>query len=368
MASEHLNDVPITIIGAGQSGLATGYYLQEFGLDFAILADDERVGDTWRNRWDSLQLYTPAFYNDLPGMEFPADDPDHLPGKDEVADYLERYADEFDLPVNLETRVTQVRHEDGDYLLETTDTTVRTDHVVVATGAYSHPNIPEIAEEISDSIVTCHSSEYTNPSDLQAGDILVVGAANSGTQIATELANATEHAQVWLVGPDTGTVPREILGLDFYRWAGPTVLRLKRDGILGSRLHEKTAGHTDPVFDTERDKMQAAGVNSVEGRISGVENGLPVTADGQQFDVSNIIWCTGFKPDYSWIDIDVFQENGYPRHSRGVVTEMPGLYFVGLPWQYRSSSSLLGGVGPDAKHIATEIRDHVQETNSISPH
>jgi len=257
MTPESNGEDSITIIGAGQAGLATGYYLQKSGLEFTMLADDDRIGDSWRDRWDSLRLFTPAFYNSLPGMEFPADDPEHLPGKDEVAD---------------------------------TD----------------------------------------------------------------------ESRKVWLVGPDTGDIPRRLLGRDFYRWAGPTLLNLKRNGILGRRLYERTAGNADPVFSNERQKMQEVGVKRVVSRITDVESGRPSTADGDRFDVNNVIWCTGFRPEYSWIDIDVFQDDGYPRHTRGVVTEVPGLYFVGLPWMYRLSSSLLGDVGRDAEHIASRIRTRVQ--------
>lgn len=360
MTPESSEEDSITIIGAGQAGLATGYYLQKFGLEFTMLADDERVGDSWRDRWDSLRLFTPAFYNSLPGLEFPADDPEHLPGKDEVADYLETYAEEFDLPVELNTRVTGVRRNNEVFVLTTEAGRMKTDNLVVATGAYGHPSVPPVAEEIPNDVFTCHSSEYTNPSQLQSGDVLVVGAGNSGTQIAIEIADTDESRQVWLVGPDTGEIPRRLLGRDFYRWAGPTLLNFKRTGFLGRRIYERTAGNADPVFSNERQKMQEVGVKRVVSRITDVENGRPSTADGDRFDVNNVIWCTGFRPEYSWIDIDVFQDDGYPRHKRGVVTEVPGLYFIGLPWMYRLSSALLGGVGRDAEHIASRIRARVQ--------
>lgn len=357
--AETKRSLPIVIIGAGQAGLATGYFLQTFGLKFIILADDERIGDSWRNRWDSLRLFTPAFYNHLPGMNFPAGDPEYLPDKNEVADYLEAYAEAFDLPIRLETRVTHIRREEEAFLLTTGAGPIRAAHVVVATGAYRTPHIPPVADEIPETIFTCHSSEYTNPAQLQAGNVLVVGAGNSGTQIATQIATDDASRRVWLVGPDRGRLPRRLLGLDIYRWIGPTLLKLSRTSFLGRRLYEKVSDQGDPVFNTEYAKIQDAGVERVDERITAVEDGCPATDEGIRFDVDNIIWCTGFTPDFSWIDIDICQESGAPRHEHGIVPEAPGLYFVGLPWLDRLNSSLIGGVGRDAEHIATHIQTHM---------
>lgn len=354
-------DRSIVVIGAGQAGLATGYFLQELGLEFTILADDERIGDSWRHRWDSLRLFTPAFYNHLPGMPFPIEDPEYLPVKDEVADYLEAYAEAFDLPVKLDTRVTRIRREKENFLLTSDAGLIRPAHVVVATGAYRSPNIPPPADEIPGDIFTCHSSEYKNPAQLQAGDVLVVGAGNSGTQIATEIATDDESRQVWLVGPDRGQLPRRLLGFDIYRWIAPTLLKLRRTSFLGRRFYEKVADQGDPVFENEYAKMQDAGVERVVGRITAVEDGRPATDEGDHFDVTNVVWCTGFTPEFSWIDIDVFQEDGSPRHERGVVPEAPGLYFVGLPWLDRLNSSLIGGVGRDARHVATHIKTRMHD-------
>lgn len=354
-------DRSVVVIGAGQAGLATAYFLQELGLEFTILADDERIGDPWRHRWNSLRLFTPAFYNHLPGMPFPADDPEYLPVKDEMADHLEAYAEAFDLPVQLDTRVTRLQRDEGAFVLTTDAGPVRASHVVVATGAYRHPSIPPVAEEIPEDVFTCHSSDYKNPSQLQPGDVLVVGAGNSGTQIATEIATDDERRQVWLVGPDRGRLPRRLLGHDIYRWIGPTLLKLSRTSFLGRRLYEKVSDQGDPVFKNEYAKMRDAGVERVVGRITAAEDGRPATDEGDRFDVTNVLWCTGFEPEFSWIDVDVFQEDGSPRHERGVVPEAPGLYFVGLPWLDRPNSSLIGGVGRDAKHIATHIQTQIHD-------
>lgn len=349
-----MTDPSVVVIGAGQAGLATGYHLKRRDLAFTILADDERVGDTWRNRWDSLELFTPAFYNGLPGLDFPAADPEHLPHKAEMADYLETYAETFELPVQLGTRVTGLRSEDGRFRLETAGGQLAADQVVVATGAHSSPWRPPFADALPDHVFACHSSEYRQPDQLDDGDVLVVGAGNSGTQIAAELAEARPDRTVWLAGPDTGRLPRRLLGRDIYRWLGPTLLRVRRSSFIGRRLRARTASGGDPVFRDEHERMVAAGIERV-GRIEGIEDGRPVSADGGSFDAANVIWATGYRPNYPWIDLDVFAPSGEPRHDRGVVPEAPGLYFVGLRWQSRLSSSLIGGVGEDAAYVADRV-------------
>lgn len=351
-------DRPIVVVGAGQAGLATGYHLTALGLDFTILADDERVGDAWRNRWDSLELFTPAFFNGLPGMDFPADDPEHLPHKDEVADYLEAYAERFDLPVQLSTRVTGLAREDGVFRLATSDGPTTAEAVVVATGAHSNPHLPPFADELGDDVYACHSSEYRNPDQLHSGDVLVVGAGNSGTQIAAEVGADDPDRRVWLAGRDTGRLPRTLLGRDVYRFLVPTLFRLSRGSFLGRRLHGKTRDRGDPVFKPQFEAMEAAGVERVS-RIDGIEDGRPISADGESLDVANVVWATGFRPHFPWIDLDVFDENGEPRHTRGVVEEAPGLYFVGLPWLHRLDSSLMGGVDRDAEYVARHVRERV---------
>lgn len=345
-------DTPVTIIGAGQAGLATGYHLQELGIDFTIVADDDRVGDTWRDRWDSLELFTPAFYNGLPGLDFPADDPEYLPKKDELADYLETYADTFDLPIELGTRVSNLQRVAGRYHLETTGEDRTADQVVVATGAHASPWWPPFADELDSEVFSCHSSGYHNPDQLRDGDVLVIGAGNSGTQIATELSN--DGRTVWLAGRDTGRLPRRLLGRDIYRWIGPTLLRIPRSSFLGRRLYDRTVDTGDPVFSDTLERMHDAGVERV-GRIDAIDDGHPVSEDGEVFEVPNVIWATGFRPSYPWIDLDVFEPSGEPRHDRGVVPEAPGLYFVGLHWQSRPNSSLIGGVGSDAEHVARHV-------------
>lgn len=363
----HRDDAhPVVVVGAGQAGLATGYFLREFDVDFTILARDERVGDTWRERWDSLRLFTPAFFNGLPGMDFPAEHPDYLPRKDEVADYLASYAERFDLPVQLETEVTRIRRGNDAYRLRTSRGPVEARAVVVATGAFQHPNLPAFAGDLPEEIFQCHSSGYENPAQLRAGDAMIVGAGNSGTQIATEIAEAKpDSAHVWLAGPDTGRLPRRLLGLDVYRYLVPTVFRARRDSFLGRRLYEKLSAGGDPVFKTEHRKMREAGVERI-GRITDHEHGVLIDEDGDRYETPNVVWCTGFRPEFSWIDPIESSSDGYPRHERGVAADCPGLYFVGLRWLWTGSSSLIGGVGRDAKHIAETIRDRLRDHSAAT--
>ena len=343
------------IIGAGQAGLAAGYYLREHGAEFRILAADQQIGDPWRNRWDSLRLFTPTFYNSLPGLEFPGEHPEYLPFKDEVAEYLVSYAETFALPVQLETRVTALDSDGTTFVLHTTQGTFTTENLIIATGAFAHPNLPGLNKALSEEIYQCHSSEYTNPDQLTPGDVLVVGAGNSGTQISTEIALSSGNSRtVWLSGRDTGRIPRRLLGRDIYRWLLPTLGRINADSWLGNRLREKTRSTGDPVFAPIHQAMLDAGVQRI-GRTESVESGQPVIEERGPIAVANVIWCTGFRPEFSWIHLDIFDREGYPRQKHGVVEEVPGLYFLGLPFLSHIGSSLIGGVSKDAKYVTNNL-------------
>lgn len=346
---------PTMIIGAGQAGLAAGYYLQKHETEFRILTGDQQIGDPWRNRWDSLRLFTPTFYNSLPGLEFPGEHPEYLPFKDEVAEYLISYAETFALPVQLETRVTAIDSDDPVFVLQTSRGTFTTDNLIVATGAFSHPDLPGFHNALPREVYQCHSSEYTNPDQLVPGDVLVVGAGNSGTQISTEITLSSGNSRtVWLSGRDTGRIPRRLLGRDIYRWLLPTLGRINTDSWLGSRLRDKARSSGDPVFAPVHQAMLDAGVQRI-GRTVGVESGQPVIEDLGAIEVTNVIWCTGFRPEFPWIHLDIFHRDGYPRHQNGVVEEVPGLYFLGLPFLSHIGSSLIGGVGKDAQYVTNHL-------------
>jgi putative flavoprotein involved in K+ transport len=343
------------VIGAGQAGLATGHELSRRDGDFLIIDRDARIGDGWRRRWDSLRLFTPAAYSGLPGMPFPAP-PAHLPDKDEVADYLERYAERFDLPVRLSTPVTEVRLSGDRFTIDAGGVRLEADNVVVATGPFQQPRIPEIARQLDAGIRQLHSSAYHNPFDLPDGPVLVVGAGNSGAQIAMEVAR---FRKVWLAGRDTGHIPRRFLGRDIYDWLWPLLTRFTIDTRIGRRLRERAKKGDSLVGIPERDLVRA-GVQRV-GRVTGVRDGRPV-AGSEVLDAATIIWSTGYDPDYSWIDLPITDGGGRVNHSRGVVAGVPGLYFVGLRFQYRMTSALIGGVGADAAFIAEQVAQRAEVT------
>ena len=358
--SDRIERVDTVVVGAGQAGLAMGHHLAARDLDFVILENDARVGDGWRHRWDSLRLFTPAAYSGLPGMPFPAP-PAHLPYKDEVADYLEAYADRFDLPVRLGTRVESLGWDGERFVIRAGDGSVEADSVVVATGPFQRPKLPALATRLAPGIHQLHSRDYHGPFDIPDGSVLVVGAGNSGAQIALELARSRK---VWLAGHESGRIPRRLLGRDIYDWIWPLMKRLSIDTRLGRRLRERTR-RGDPLVGISAREIADAGIARV-GRLTDERGGLPV-CDGEVIHPQAIVWCTGYAPDYRWIEMPVLDERGYPRHERGVVVDAPGLFFVGLRFQYRMTSALIGGVGDDAAFIAEQIARRTRTTPSRPP-
>ena len=348
------------VIGAGQAGLAVGHHLAARDVDFVILSSESRVGDNWRKRWDSLRLFTPARYSGLPGMPFPAT-PGYLADKDEVGDYLERYAERFDLPVRLNSPVQSLTSDGEQFtiVIAGSETRLEASNVIVATGAFQRPYVPGVAKRLSSSIVQLHSSSYKNPLQLPDGPVLVVGAGNSGAQIALELAG---DRKVWLAGRNTGHLARRILGRDVFDWIWPLLTRATLDTRLGRRLRRNAVTGGDALIGIPERQIAAAGISRV-GRLDAERGGLPV-ADGKVLEPRVIVWCTGFAPDYRWMELPIFDDAGYPRHERGVVPEAPGLFFVGLRFQQRMASSLIGGVGADAEYVAEQV---AQRSEALLP-
>ena len=351
------------VVGGGQAGLAVGYHLARLGLPFVILDANQRIGDSWRKRWDSLRLFTPARYDGLPGMPFP-ESPHSFPTKEEVADYLEAYAARFDLPVRTGVRVDRLRKEGDRFVVAAGDRRFEAEQVVVATGAYQTPRIPAFASELDPTIVQMHSTKYRNPSQLREGGVLVVGAGNSGAEIALE---ASRGHQTWLSGRDTGheptrpgTVPDRLL-MPILWFIVSHVLTVKTP--IGRMVKRKFRDRGIPLARVRRKDMAAAGVEFVP-RTAGMRDGLPELEDGRVLDVANVIWSTGFVPDFRWIDLPILGEDGHPVHDRGVVASEPGLYFVGLVFLYSLSSVLIGGVGKDSEYIAKHIASRVREDRS----
>jgi putative flavoprotein involved in K+ transport len=342
------------VIGGGQAGLSVGHHLAKRGMRFVILDENERVGDAWRKRWDSLRLFTPAGFNGLPGMPFDAPKWS-FPTKDEMADYLEAYAERFSLAVRTGDRVESVAREQGQFVVSVGDERLAARNVVVATGALRVPKLPPFAAEFDPRIVQLHSADYSNPAQLQDGDVLVVGAGNSGAEIAYELA---ETRRCLLAGTSNGEIPvphgsrRSRMAFRAIRFFGHRVLRT--DTRIGRKVGSKVAAKGPPLIRRKEADLADVGIERV-ARVSGVQDGLPLLDDGRVLDVANVVWCTGFRTDFSWIDLPAFDDDGRPVHDRGVAKAVPGLYFAGLIFQYSLTSDVLPNGGRDAEYVVRHI-------------
>lgn len=337
------------VIGGGQAGLVMAYYLRRAGEDFVVLDADERVGDSWRRRYDSLRLFSRPRYSSLPGWRMELDD---CPTRDQMADYLERYAAHFALPVRSGVRVTRVSRDGERYRVETTGGDYLADRVVVATGAHSTPRTPSFADQLDPSIRQLHSLSYRHPGQLADGTVLVVGAANSGTDVALD---AIGNHRVLLAGRHPGQVPVDIdsargrMVLPVVMFAFKHVLT-RRTPMGRAKIAAQT-GHGVNLVRNKIEQLDAAGVTRI-GRIEGARNGYPVTADGELLtDVKTVVWCTGSVPNHSWIDLPVFGPDGELRHDRGIATGEPGLMFLGLDFQFAIASSTIQGLDRDARYL-----------------
>jgi putative flavoprotein involved in K+ transport len=345
------------IIGAGQAGLSTGYHLRRRGYPLLIVDANPRMGDNWRQQWDTLRLYTPAKYDNLPGLPFPAARW-HCPQKDEVGDYLEQYALYFDLPVRLSTRVERLEaRPEGGYLATVGDGTISCDNVVVATGTFGRtPNVPPFAAELDPSIHQLHSSQYRRPALLQPGPVLVVGASHSGMDIAYELA---ESRRTILCGPSRGNIPfrpesrraRVLLPMAVFAFRHV----LTRRTPMGRKEMHEVRLHGGPAFRIKQDDLDRRGVVRNQARVTGAADGRPRLGDGTVLDVTNVVWCTGFKQVFDWIRLPILDSHGWPTEYRGVVDAAPGLYFCGLSFQYAFSSMVFPGISRDADYVARQI-------------
>jgi putative flavoprotein involved in K+ transport len=357
MQREHIETV---VIGAGQAGLSVGYHLKRLGLPFVILEGSARVGDQWRRRWDSLRLFTPARFDGLDGMPMPRPGDDFIT-KDQMADYLEAYAVRFELPVRTGVRVEHLTREGERFVLTAGGRRIEADQVVVAMANYQQPKLPAFAGKLEPAIVQLHSREYKNPSQLRPGRVLIVGAGNSGAEIAMDVAATHE---TWVAGRDTGHLPFRVGSTLGQRVLAPLVLRVLFHRVfsvstpIGRRMRPKMMHGAGPLIRQRPKDLLAAGIQRVP-RMAGVQDGRPLLEDGRVLDVENVIWCTGFHPGFGWIDLPVFDEQGEPKHERGIVGEEPGLYFVGLNFLYAYSSTMVHGVGRDAKRIAEALAKRV---------
>jgi putative flavoprotein involved in K+ transport len=345
------------VVGGGQAGLSVGYHLARRGLPFLIIDANDRIGDAWRGRWDSLRLFTPRRYSALPGMPFPGV-PHTFPTRDQVADYLEAYAARFELSLRTGVRVERLTRDGGRFELSAGERRFEADNVVVAMASHQVPWVPPVGRELDPGVVQLHAADYRDPSQLREGGTLVVGVGNSGAEIAVELAGSRH---TWLAGRETGHVPVNIDGLAARYVFQPLLFGLIGHYVLtvhtpiGRRVRPKLLSHGAPLVRVKPKDLARAGVERVP-RVVGVRHGLPVLEDERVLKVGNVIWCTGFRPDFSWIDLPVFENAGRePKHSRGIVESEPGLYFVGLFFLYAMSSGFFRGVGRDAGHVVNAI-------------
>ena len=348
------------VVGAGQAGLSAGYHLKRASRSFVILDANDRIGGSWRTRYDSLKLFTPSWAVKLPGWRFPKASA-RYPTRDQMADYLEAYVARFNLPVRTGVDVQRIGRDGERYVLTLDDGRIEADHVIVASGADRDPRVPAFSRELDPGIVQMHSGAYRNPSQLRNGGVLVVGAGNSGADISLDVVGA--HP-TWLSGPDRGHVPVSIdtwvaqnVVFRLIRFVGIHVLTLRTP--FGRKAKAKEASQGDMLVRVKPKQLVAAGIERVPKTV-GVSGGLPMLEDGRVLDVANVIWCTGYRHDLSWIELPIFGEDGELQHERGIVTSEPGLYFVGLFFQYSAASSVIPGVPRDAKFVVERLveRDH----------
>jgi putative flavoprotein involved in K+ transport len=335
------------VVGAGQAGLAIGHVLAEQGRRFVILEAGDSVGSAWRERWDSLVLFTSRRYDALPGLAFPGD-PDGYPTRDEVVAYLERYAEHFGLPVELSSPVRSLGRDEVGFVLDAGGRTIHADNVVVATGPFQVPSTPALAGDLDDGIFQTHSADYRNPDGVPRGRVLVVGGGNTGYQIAKELAGAGREVHL-AVGSRQTPLPQRLLGRDLFWWLTKLGLLSKTvDSRLGRRARSR-----DTLIGSSPRAIRVHGV-TVRRRAVAAEGRSVRFADGSDLEPNAVIWATGYRPDRSWIELPILDEEGRLRHRRGV-SDVPGLYFLGLSWQHTRGSALLGFVADDAAFIADRI-------------
>jgi putative flavoprotein involved in K+ transport len=359
-SQQSTTQVQTIVIGGGQAGLSVGYYLAKRGLPFLILDAAAHIGDAWRNRWDSLRLFTPARYSGLDGMRFSAPG-GSFPTKDHIADYLMEYVRRFQLPVRSGVKIDRLWKEGSRFVMSSGNRRFESENVVVAMSNYQVPRVPAFADELGPDIVQLHSHQYRNPSQLQQGGVLVVGVGNSGADIAVEVAGT--HP-TWISGKESGHIPwpiesflaRNVL-VRGVRFLGHHILTVNTP--IGRKVRPKMLHQAAPLVRVKPRNLVDSGIERV-ARTVGVKKGLPLLADGRTLEVKNVIWCTGYQHGFPWIELPIFGEDGDPVHENGIVGDLPGIYFVGLHFLHAMSSATLIGVGRDAERVVDAVASRVR--------
>lgn len=339
----------VIVIGAGQAGLAMGYFLKKKKLSFLILDKGSDIGESWRNRYDSLTLFTPRSYSSLPGLSLKGNQ-NHYPTKDEISDYLLHYANTFSLPIQLNTSITMLEKANGHFIVSSNQGEYKGKNVIVTTGPFQEPLIPEFSHLLSDKVLQLHSSKYKNPSQLLEGRTLVVGGGNSGAQIAVEL---SYYSEVYLsVGHKMRFLPQDIANKSIFWW-------FDKFGVYKANVNTKVGqfikNKPDPIFGFDLKSQLKNKSVILKSRVISADKNQLFFDDSSSVEVSNVIWSTGFKSDYKWINIPcIINDRGLPNQQRGV-TSIKGLYFLGLAWQNSRGSALLQGVGTDAEYIVESL-------------
>ena len=354
--------VHVLVVGAGQAGLGTAYWLARHGVQDLLVVDEFPVGESWSQRWDSLRLFTPRRFSALPGLRFPAG-AGRNPSRREMAAYLQRYAARYDLPVRTGVRVHRLSRDGDWFTAETPAGPVLARQVVLATGPFRRPYVPDAAAGLSSDVAQLHSFHYRRPPDLPPGAVLVVGGGNSAAQLAIEL-SASHDVTVASPAPPW-YLPNDVLGVSMYWWTFLT-------GVLNSpgssRVSRYIQRRGDAVVGLElRNLVRQGTVRLVPHRVVSAEGQQVVLADGTVLPVSTVLWCTGFRPDTSWIDVPgAVDEQGHPRHVAGR-SPIDGLHWMGLPWQTRLNSSIIDGVDQDARRTARRVAGALATAGNAGP-
>jgi putative flavoprotein involved in K+ transport len=352
-ARSQAHDVEVAVVGAGQAGLAIGYHLKGQGHRFVILERAGEIAPSWRERWESLTLFTPRRYSALPGLSF-AGVPDGYPTRNDVIAYLDCYAETFELSIELNSEVKELeRGGDGRFRLELDGGVLTADQVVVATGPFQTPFVPTLAEKLPVEVFQTHAVGYRRADDVPPGKVVVVGGGNTGFQIAKELSET--HDVVLSIGSRQKPLPQRLLGRDLFWWLTKTRIL---DTTVESRLGRRLSTRDTLIGSSPREMTNRYGVE-LRPRLVGADGRRVQFEDGSELEADAVIWATGYRPDYSWIKLPICDEGGRLRHRRGV-TDVPGLYFLGLTWQYTRGSALIGFINDDAVFIAEKIADYRQ--------